>query len=322
MVLSYSGADFCGWQKQPGVPTVQEELENALYTLLGTPTPVVGAGRTDTEVSAAGYVLHFDAPSEPDTRWLRCKLNAILPRSIAVSSVSPAAEDFHARFGAVRREYTYFLHREKDPFAEGWSFLFSYAGLDFDLMNRAAALLVGTHDFSCFQKSGSDNKTTLCTVYEAAWHPYTPTHVSLFSPSPRCTPPCGAPAGGTCPPAARQVEPLPPDLSACSPTGGTPTPGTCPSAHGQVNQDFADSQVVGSGYWYFRIAADRFLRNMVRAVVGTLLEVGRGKRPLTAADARPGCTIAPFDTLLDGGPRTASGESAPGYALFLSRVDY
>ena len=309
MVLSYSGADFCGWQKQPGVPTVQEELENALYTLLGTPTPVVGAGRTDTEVSAAGYVLHFDAPSEPDTRWLRCKLNAILPRSIAVSSVSPAAEDFHARFCAVRREYTYFLHREKDPFAEGWSFLFSYAGLDFDLMNRAAALLVGTHDFSCFQKSGSDNKTTLCTVYEAAWHPYTPTHVSLFSPSP---------APGTCPSARGQVNQDFADSQAL----GSGNFATCPSAHGQVNQDIADSQALGSGYWYFRIAADRFLRNMVRAVVGTLLEVGRGKRPLTAADSRPGCTIAPFDTLLDGGPRTASGESAPGYALFLSRVDY
>ena len=142
MVLSYSGAGFCGWQKQPGVSTVQETVENALYALLGTPTPVVGAGRTDTEVSAAGYVLHFDAPSELDTHRLRYKLNAILPRSVAVSSVSPAAEDFHARFGAVRREYTYFLHREKDPFADGWSFLFSYAGLDFDLMNRAAALLL------------------------------------------------------------------------------------------------------------------------------------------------------------------------------------
>ena len=268
MLISYSGAGFCGWQKQPGVPTVQEAVENALYTLLGTPVPVVGAGRTDTEVSAAGYVLHFDAPEELDTHRLRCKLNAILPRSVAVSSVCEAAPGFHARFGAVRREYTYFLHREKDPFAEGWSFLFSYAGLDFELMNRAASLLTGTHDFSCFQKSGSDNKTTVCTVFEAAWHPYTPTHAAVFD--------------------------------GPQPVGDAEEP----------------------GYWYFRIAADRFLRNMVRAVVGTLLEVGRGKRPLTAADARPGSTIAPFDTLLDGGPRTASGESAPGYALFLSKVEY
>jgi|GEM_PF-155405 len=385
MVLSYSGAGFCGWQKQPGVSTVQETVENALYALLGTPTPVVGAGRTDTEVSAAGYVLHFDAPSELDTHRLRYKLNAILPRSVAVSSVSPAAEDFHARFGAVRREYTYFLHREKDPFADGWSFLFSYAGLDFDLMNRAAAMLLGTHDFSCFQKSGSDNKTTVCTVYDAAWHPYTPTHVALFGlapaddpasaalsgPSPVAATPSGILFGGT-----QEIGIATGNTPACGTQaggtsgtlfGGSPESVTSPPICGQSNQHLADNQtlhpaatnagqqqlsgrqevlgeagqqqlsgrqeVLGEAgrkvlqpgpaqYWYFRITADRFLRNMVRAIVGTLLEVGRGKRPLTADDARPGCTITPFAELLDGGPRTASGESAPGYALFLSRVEY
>ena len=263
--LSYCGADFCGWQIQPGAPSVQGALETALYTLIGTPVTVVGAGRTDTEVNAVGYTAHFDAPAELDAVWICYKLNAILPASIAVHSVVRTEDDFHARFDAVRREYTYFLHRAKDPFLDGTSFCFTYAGLDFELMNRAAQLLLGTHDFSCFQKSGSDNKTTICTVTEAAWHPYTPTHVALFS--------------------AQDAQ-------------GEP------------------------GYWYFRISADRFLRNMVRAVVGTLLEVGRGKRPISASEAAPGCTIAPFDTLLDGGPRTASGESAPGHALFLSRIDY
>ncbi len=275
--LSYCGADFCGWQKQPGSPSVQGTLETALYTLIGSPVAVVGAGRTDTEVNAVGYVAHFDAPAELDAVWLRYKLNAILPASIAVHSVVPAADNFHARFDATRREYTYFLHRTKDPFLESTSFYFSYAGLDFALMNRAAALLAGTHDFSCFQKSGSDNKTTVCTVTEAAWHPYTPTHAALFSPTAAC--------------------------------------------HSERSEESL-RRSEESDYWYFRIAADRFLRNMVRAVVGTLLEVGRGKRPLTASDAAPGCTIAPFDTLLDGGPRTASGESAPGHALFLSRIDY
>ncbi len=265
IILSYNGAPFCGWQRQPGAPSVQETLENALYTLLGEPVGVTGAGRTDTGVSAAGYVAHFEAPAELDAAWLRCKLNAILPPSIAVHGISPAKDNFHARFDAGRREYTYFLHRCKDPFADGWSFHFAYPSTDFGLMNEAAALLAGKHDFSCFQKSGSDNKTTVCTVFEAGWHPYTPTHAAIL--------------------------------------------GGYPAASGQ-------------DYWYFRIAADRFLRNMVRAVVGTLLEVGRGKRPLAASAAAPGCTIAPFDTLLDGGPRTASGESAPGHALFLSRIEY
>ena len=67
VTLSYNGAPFCGWQRQPGAPSVQETLENALGTLLGGDIPVTGAGRTDTGVSAVGYVAHFDAPSELDT---------------------------------------------------------------------------------------------------------------------------------------------------------------------------------------------------------------------------------------------------------------
>ena len=257
LLLSYSGKDFFGWQSQPEAPSVQETLENALHTLLGSPTSVIGAGRTDTGVSAVGYVAHFDAASEIDANWLLYKLNAILPPSIIIHEVSIAAPDFHARFDASRREYTYFLHRCTDPFADSHSYRFTYPALDFELMNRAAALLIGTHDFSCFQKTGSDNKTTLCTVFEASWHPYTPSHIAVLGKSP-------AVSGGN-----------------------------------------------ESRYWYFRIAANRFLRNMVRAIVGTLLEVGRGKRSLEN-----------FAELINGGSRSMSGESVPGHALFLSGIDY
>ena len=257
VTLSYDGSGFCGWQLQDNAPSVQACLEDALGKLLGGPVRVTGAGRTDTLVNACGYVAHFDTDSRPDPKGLAYKLNAILPRSIVVSDIEEAADDFHARFSAVRREYTYFLHRVKDPFAEKYSWRCGYE-LDLGAMNEAAALLDGTHDFSCFEKSGGDNKTSNCTVFEAHWVPYIPTHISVMG---------------------------------------------------------------GSGeYYYFRIAADRFLRNMVRAIVGTLVDVGRGRR-----------SIEEFASLIlpPGGPdeprtsrRSRSGESVPGHALFLSKIEY
>ena len=269
--LSYSGAGFCGWQVQPGSPSVQGELEKALSTLLQAPVEVTGAGRTDTGVNALRYVAHFDFPTElPFGAADFCyKLNAILPHSIAVLGVSPAAPDFHARFNARRREYTYFIHRVKDPFMDSYSWQCGYPALDFDAMNLAASFLPGTRDFSCFQKTGGSAKTSVCTVFEAFWAPYTPSHLAVM-------PPSGATRffGGE------------------HRLGMTQDPSAPP-------------------YWYFRISADRFLRNMVRAVVGTLIEVGRGRR---SPDSIPG--------LLASGSRSDAGESVPGKALFLSNVLY
>ena len=290
IVLSYAGAGFCGWQRQPSDPSVQECLEEALGKLLGGEVPVIGAGRTDTDVNAIGYVACFDGPEGLAADDLCYKLNAILPRSVVVSCIAPASPDFHPRFDAVRREYTYFLHRCKDPFVEAFSWQCGYPELSFEAMNSAAAALLGTHDFSCFEKKGGDNKTSVCTVFEAVWRPYVPTHASVMQ--------------GLQPPESKEPQ-----------------------------------------YWYLRISADRFLRNMVRAVVGTLIEVGRGKRsvddfaglilppeqgnlsaPLpphtgptqkTSAERLPASGDAPATNL-----RSLAGESVPGHALFLSKVEY
>lgn len=270
VTLSYDGSPFNGWQIQPSAPSVQQLLEQALSTLLRSQVQVTGAGRTDTGVNASSYVAHFDFPAELDAVETGYKLNAILPSSTVIHSIEKVGEDFHARFSATGREYTYFLHRAKDPFISDYSFLFTYP-LDFKAMNEAAMALTGTHDFSCFEKSGADSKTSICTVREAYWAEYEPTHVSVM--------------GFRAPVLNR------PDLEE------------------------------ESLYWYFRICADRFLRNMVRAVVGTLLDVGRGKR-----------TVEEFKSLIlppdksgmtkDSSRRCLAGESVPGNALFLSHVDY
>lgn len=275
--LSYDGAGFCGWQIQPKDPSVQETLENALGTLLRTHVQVTGAGRTDTGVSASFYVAHFDfegpvpeplaAPDNSlDCKQLRFKLNAILPKSVCILEIAPAAPDFNARFDAVRRQYTYYLHRVKDPFCERYSYFYAYPDVDFDAMNRAAAALLGTHDFSCFEKSGGDNKTSVCTVFTARWEP--------------CLP---VPAAGK------------PEAS---------DPAAVP-------------------YWRFVIEADRFLRNMVRAIVGTLLEVGRGRR---SCEDFASLVLPPTETRYDDSAResrrSAAGESVPGHALFLTDIRY
>lgn len=255
LCLSYDGSAFCGWQIQPNAPSVQASLEGTLSRLLNRPVAVTGAGRTDTAVNAVNYVAHFDLDGElPFGQSDLCyKLNAMLPRSIVVHSVAPVPEDLHARFSARRREYTYFIHRQKDPFIAAYSWQCGYPELDFDAMNRACQYLLGTHDFSCFEKTGGDNKTSICTVFEAFWKPYTPSHVQIL----------------------------------------------CHSEHSEES------------YWYFRIAADRFLRNMVRATVGSLIEVGRGKqKPEWIAE------------LIESGSRSDAGESVPGNALFLNKVLY
>ena len=286
--LSFSGADFCGWQHQPSDPSVQQCLEEALSRLLGQDVAVIGAGRTDTGVNAIGYVACFDGPEGLAAEDFRYKLNAILPRSVAVLSVEPAAPEFHARFDAVRREYTYFLHRGKDPFMEKFSWQYGYPDVDFDAMNRAAAMLVGTHDFSCFEKVGGDNKTSVCTVFEAFWAPYVPSHVGIMG------------AVGRLLPTAAGKEPV------CVPQGAHSTGIARP--YDALAGSLPTEEPM---YWYFRISADRFLRNMVRAVVGTLLEVGRGKR---SPDNIP--------SLIESHDRSLAGQSVPGHALFLSKVLY
>ena len=195
ITLSYNGTALSGWQVQPNAQTVQAILEDALSKLLRESITLTGAGRTDAGVSAIGYTAHFDAAGAFDADALGYKLNAILPPEIVVHSINAVEDEMHARFDARRREYTYFLHRCKDPFMNTFSWQCGY-DLDFEAMNSAAAALLGTHDFSCFEKTGGNAKTSFCTIYEAAWHPYTPTHLSLmgFSPGMEQRPAASTPA--------------------------------------------------------------------------------------------------------------------------------
>ena len=211
--LRYNGGAYCGWQRQPDMPSVQQTLEKALSTLLREPVEVTGAGRTDTGVNASYYVAHFDVTTAvEDTAQTLYKLNFLLPDDISAGGLTPVRE------------------------LMSWQY---YVPLDIERMNRAAEVLLTERDFTSFAKLNSNNRTNICRVSVARW----------------------------------EVEPW--------------------------------------GTLCFTIRADRFLRNMVRSIVGTLVDVGRGRY-----------TPEEFGEIVRSRNLSRSSGGAPPQGLFLSDVRY
>lgn len=242
MQLSFCGTRFHGWQIQPGEPTVQQSLEEALAKVLRMPVAVTGAGRTDAGVHARRMVAHADIPDDADIPKLLNALHALTGPDIAVESITPVKADAHARFDATLRTYRYYVTHTKTPFFREMSWYVCHP-FDYEAMNEAAELLLSVSDFTSFSKLHTDAKTNICRVSHARWH--------------------------------------------------------------RAEGDFEP------GEWYFEISADRFLRNMVRAIVGTLAEVGRGKM-----------TVHGFRHVINALDRCAAGSSAPARGLYLWDVAY
>lgn len=237
--LSYKGTAYCGWQRQPNAPSVQQTIEEALSTILRESVEVVGAGRTDTGVHAAFYVAHFDTSkpiAQPEDFVYH--LNALLPEDVAFGRIYTVAESAHARFDATEREYRYYIEPHKNPFTRATSWQLT-TPLDVEAMNKAAKVLLTTEDFTTFAKLGSNNTNNICHIFRAEW-----------------------------------IE-------------------------------------IECGMLVFVFRANRFLRNMVRAVVGTLVDVGRGK-------------ISPeeFAAIVASRDLSRSSSSAPAAGLFLTDVRY
>lgn len=166
ITLSYDGTNFFGWGKQSDRRTIQGELEAALKTLYRRDLDTVVAGRTDAGVHASAQVAHVDLPINGDFGFnfedLSYRLNRILTEEIRINSVERAPEDFHARFGALRRHYIYKI-KDGSGIIEPvrrlditpW-----YRDLDIEKMNQAAADLIGEHDFFSFAKF-RENSTTI-----------------------------------------------------------------------------------------------------------------------------------------------------------------
>lgn len=165
--LAYHGGAFQGWQKQEDSPGVQGCIEEKLNLLLRDSVEVYGCGRTDTGVHARYFVAHFDtAVTIPDNILYR--LNGMLPEGIAVFSVQPVSDDFHARFSAIMRTYEYYITLRKDPFSTGLKWYNRFTP-DIEKMNTAAALMLQHENYRCFCKGKPPKDNDKCTVTHAQW---------------------------------------------------------------------------------------------------------------------------------------------------------
>jgi len=235
--IAFNGSAYFGWQRQPDAISVQEKIEDGLQKLVGREILITGAGRTDTGVHAKQLFAHFDVEAPLDIDHLKYRLNAFLPKDIAILDFFPVIPGAHARFDAIAREYEYHISFLKDPFHPSMAF-YTRKRPNVMLMNEGAAALLNYEDFKCFSRTKTDVKTYHCKIQKAVWEE---TEAGLV----------------------------------------------------------------------FTIRADRFLRNMVRAIVGTLLDIGYGK-----------INLEMFHQIIESKDRSKAGASAPAHGLFLTKVEY
>jgi tRNA pseudouridine38-40 synthase len=242
--IAYHGAGFAGWAVQPGLRTVQGELEEALARILGAPAALTVAGRTDAGVHAWGQVASFTLEGDPPPELARA-LNSMTGPDLAVISAERADDGFDARRDAKSRTYSYRLLAEvtPNPFEAAISLFWPHR-VDLATLAECADAVLGRHDFTAFTPTQTDHVHFEREVMRAEWHEK---------------------------PAVL--------------------------GHGRVLE-----------LW---IEADAFMRNMVRALVGTMLEVAGGRRPRDD-----------FFSLLEGAPRERAGDTARAHGLHLASVSY
>jgi tRNA pseudouridine38-40 synthase len=240
ITIEYDGTNLVGWQKQPNQLSVQESIENAIYSLSQEKVEVIGAGRTDAGVHATGQVAHFDLQKEFPENNIRAGINFYLTeKPIVILNAKKVDDDFHARFSAQKRYYKYALLNRSSPAVLDKNRVWHMPmPLDIYEMERAADFLLGNHDFSSFRSSECQAKNPVKTLDEVDIEQY---------------------------------------------------------------EDFI----------FFHVSAKSFLHNMVRNIVGTLVDVGTGK---IKADDIP--------KILAAKDRTKAGQTAPACGLYFEGVDY
>lgn len=240
LIVQYDGTGFAGFQRQPGRPTVQGEIERALEGILGEASPILAAGRTDAGVHATGQVIRISTDNPIPCERLVEALNDSLPRAICISGGQEVGEGFHPRYGAVEKTYSYQImnRNARSPFLEPWAWHIRKR-LDVDAMQQAGDVLVGEHDFAAFAASGGSACSTVRTVTELSCR--------------------------------------------------------------RLNESLVQIRITGNGFLYM----------MVRNVVGTLVEVGLGRRAVESVAA-----------VLASRDRGLAGATAPAHGLCLCEVIY
>lgn len=270
VVLSYDGTDYRGWQIQPGQPTIQGELQEALGRVVGESPLPQGSGRTDAGVHALAQVASFALRAPIPADSLRRALNRTLPPAIRVVEARTVGSNFHARHSTIAKTYEYRVYLERPPHStdrtiECPPFLARYVHsypwpLDFGALQASAELFVGTHDFLSFAATDPDA-------------------------------------------AAR---------SGANPTVSGEDEGGERGAVRTIFRSAWESQPAGDSVQFvYRVRGNGFLHHMVRNLVGTMLDVGRGYR-----------RAGEIPLMLAARSRAAAGPTAPARGLFLHSVEY
>lgn len=244
LTVAYDGTAYAGWQVQLGQPTVQAAFEEAIRKITGESIRAVASGRTDAGVHAIGQVVSIATDTRMSAGELQRALNGNTPWDIVVRDIVEAPDGFHAIRDAISKRYRYVIQDGPllDVFARNYAWHVVPRPLDLLAMRQAASHLLGRHDFSSFEASGSDRATSVRNVSDLT------------------------------------MERL---------------------------------EVNGFGRIVLEIQSNGFLYNMVRNIVGTLVEVGRGAQaPEWVAQ------------VLAAKDRKLAGPTAPPQGLFLLRVDY
>lgn len=162
--LGFDGTNYSGWQKQKNtLNTVQEVVEQALFRLFKKVVTSCGCGRTDAGVHASQYVIQINLEEAPGFD-LKFRLNKNLPDDIAVFEIIEVNNAQHCQYDAVARTYDYFMHWKKDPMLLRYSSFYEDLRLDFDLMRKATALILGTKDFKPLCKHPDLYPNALCQI--------------------------------------------------------------------------------------------------------------------------------------------------------------
>ena len=273
LTLAYDGSAYCGWQVQPNGVSVQSVLERALAEFTGEAIRVTAAGRTDAGVHALGQLASFHTQRDIPLIGFRLGLQTKLPDDVVVIDAIEVPRGFNARYDTVRKTYRYVIQNK--PLRTPW--LRNYVGwhrspLDDRAMQAALGVLIGTHDFRSFESEWPNKATSVRTIFAASvWRTE-----AWDAWSGRFL------SGGRQPPESGRNQ------GTHAPRSENPQPFLC-----------------------LDITADGFLYNMVRAIVGTLIHVGRGN--WTADDVR---------RILAAQDRSEAGETAPPHGLYLLNCEY
>lgn len=296
LILSYDGTDFHGWQIQPEIRTIQGELADAIAAVTGEQVLPQGSGRTDAGVHASGQVASFSLSAAiPAENFLRA-LNRILPAAIRILSAEPGPEGFHARRSAVGKVYQYRILQVGicSPFLARYVSSCRWP-LDLESMQSAADRILGEHDFTSFAASDPDRCARLangnaCSDVDHVNNTETEDRGNLVGTN------------------IRRIE-----TSRWSREPLLPLPGPWGAmlAEPQAGSSGNSATRDGEDVFTYTVCGNGFLHHMVRNLVGTFVEVGRGRLP-----------AAEMSRILESRNRALAGPTAAAKGLCLMKVLY